>query len=104
MAGNKLLTEILDQPISWIKGDKGKGTYTYLTEPFQGKLEKEILSKIREVVEGAGLTDEVHFYLHANTPYKLQSKEMDAFLKGVGGGSRAMKHAILKAIGGIDGY
>ena len=56
------------------------------------------LAKIREVVEDAGLTGEVHFYLHADTPYKLQSKEMDAFLKGVGGGSRAMKQAILNAL------
>ncbi len=49
---DKLLTEILNQPISWIKGDKGKGTHTYLTEPCQRKLEKQILAKMREVVEG----------------------------------------------------
>ena len=62
------------------------------------RVKKAERERIGEVVEDAGLTDEVHFYLHADTPYKLQSKEMDAFLKGVGGGSRAMKQAILNVL------
>ena len=52
----------------------------------------------REVVEGVELTDEEYFYLHYHTPYSLTSARMNAFLRGVDDGSKAMKQAVLKAI------
>ena len=39
-------------------------------------LSQQILELIRTDIEKAKITDEEHFYLHANTPYSLLSKEM----------------------------
>jgi hypothetical protein len=40
--------------------------------------------------------DRIHFYLHFNTPYKLQSKEMDAYLKGVDDGATYILNALIE--------
>jgi len=89
-----------------------KGIADYLTERFICNPEevpdneclveaKYILSKITEVVEGAEVSPEDYFYLHANTPYRLSGRRvrMNAYLRGLDDGSKAMKDAILKALG-----
>ena len=75
-----------------------KGRCYYTPEEIQDASISKTLDKIREVVEGAKLTDEEYFYLHSAMPYKCISKEMNAYLRGLGDGSKVMKQTILKAI------